>query len=125
MINSSQKKGFTILELLVVIAIIGIFASIVIVMLGNSRGGAKVAAFKSEVDSLVPALISICHDRDIVDSDVPAGSTYAAISEDPETQDCGPNSAVTFSVDVSSSNGAACTSATVTELGATYSPSGC
>jgi prepilin-type N-terminal cleavage/methylation domain-containing protein len=119
------KKGFTILELLVVLAIIGIFASIAVVMLGNSRGGAKVAAFKSEVDSLVPLLISICHDRAIVASDVPTGSSYAALAEDPGTQDCGPNSAVTFSIDISSSNGAACTSATITELGATYSPSGC
>ena len=119
------KKGFTFLELLVVIAIIGIFASIAVTMLGNSRGGAKIAAFKSEVDSIVPVLISTCHDRAIVASDIPSGSSYTAPAGDPVTQDCGPNSAVTFSIDISSSNGAACTSATITELGATYSPSGC
>ena len=121
----NKNKGFTLLELLVVIAIIGILSAVVIASLNDSRSKAKTAAFKSEMDSLVPSLISVCHDRALVASDVPGGSAYRTLGSDPSTQACGPASVGTFSIDIDSTNGSACTSATLTESGVTYNPSGC
>jgi prepilin-type N-terminal cleavage/methylation domain-containing protein len=121
----NTKKGFTILELLVVIAIIGILAAITVAVLGDSRTKANTAAFKSEMDALIPSLISICHDGSIEAANLPGGSSYSAFTDAPETQDCGITSSATFSIDVDATNGSACTSATLTETGATYAPSGC
>lgn len=121
---SSLKRGFTILEILVVIAIIGIMATVAIAMLADVRKGASNAAFKQEADALVPLLVSICHDRDIVEADVPSGSTYDSFTIAGGML-CGPTSPVIFSIEITPNNGATCTSATLTSSGVTYSPSGC
>ncbi len=123
------KKGFTLIELLVVIAIIGVLATIVLVSLTGSRTKANSAAFKGEVKSLYAGLITACSDSSIVIGNFPVNpKTFVpatAFATGSASQSCGLNGSSTFSFTVTSTNGSGCTSATVNQNGATFTPAGC
>lgn len=59
LMNSNNKKGFTLVELLVVIAIIGVLASIILSSLNTARDKAKVAKATSDLRNLRTAIASL------------------------------------------------------------------
>lgn len=59
-LNSSKRKGFSIIEILVIVAIIGILASVVLIKIIDAKAKARDADFKNLASSINSAILMCC-----------------------------------------------------------------
>ena len=131
----NNSKGFTLIELLVVIAIIGILSTIAMTSLNGARKKAKDAAFKSAAASVVPAAVMCCDSGGTLQGAEGAAvcspdfsgafpATSIGTIVDASTVQCDASSG-TFSLTFTPPSGGNCNSATCTQAGCTFLPTGC
>ncbi len=83
-----MKEGFTLIELLVVIAIIGILSAIVLTSLTSATAKAKRAAAMSDMEGVMPTLVSCDADGGAVQAPTNVnigGGSICSLAGDPGT----------------------------------------
>ncbi|MEA3399444.1 MAG: hypothetical protein U9R00_02970, partial [Patescibacteria group bacterium] len=108
---------------------IGILASIVLSSLNSARTKAKTAAFKAEMSSLLPVIVSTCDDDELsVVSGSENPSELAGVTDHYNaatlggSESCGASGQGTFKVTITPDNGADLDDAILTESGVTFTP---
>lgn len=129
----TAKKAFTLLELMVIVAIVIILLSAVFVSLYQAKNKSKVAAYKSQIQSIYAAAVATCDTAVLSGSNVtkPSGPNHIGdITVLPEPlQSCGVASLGKFIIRTEATNVgiSACEvpdSTTITEKGVIF-PEGC
>jgi len=104
-----HQKGFTFIELMVVISIIGLLSSVVLSSVVVVRKKSLAAAFKTEMSSLLPALIEICLERPIVPSDVAPTVNHLQGVIDQNLTNCAPDGPGDFAIAITATANINCT----------------
>ena len=79
-----NEIGFTLVEMLVVIAIIGILSSVAVVNLNSARNKSKMAAIKTQLNSVIP-LVQLCYSFDkplLYDGESPCNDSNKIVSNE-------------------------------------------
>lgn len=107
-----DREGFTLIELLIIVIIIGLLAAVILISLSSAREKANIASYKSQVASLVPALLNACNSVALTSAvanntiKLEDGNSSRKIVNSGNisvtASSCGPNNAGTFTATLSS-----------------------